>query len=72
MRRYSLASNTKDGKAIFKNVCSSFHVRWGLVVTKGTRSLKFLDLEQRGIADIDSKKKLLILVLVIWKDIKIN
>ena len=34
------------------------HVRGGLVVTKGSKSLKFSDLEQRGIADIDSIKNI--------------
>ena len=31
-----------------------FHLRGGLVVAKGSISLKFSDLEQRVIADIDS------------------
>ncbi len=31
-------------------------MRGGLVVTEGSKSLKFSDLEQRGIADIDSIK----------------
>ena len=56
--RYSLASNTRDGETIFKNVCANCHVRRGLVVIKGSKSLKFSDLEQRGIADIVSIKKI--------------
>tara|TARA_Y200000002_G_C22538631_1_gene602948 strand:+ start:247 stop:606 length:360 start_codon:yes stop_codon:yes gene_type:complete len=56
--RYSLASNIRDGEVIFKNVCASCHVRGGLVISKGSKSLKFSDLEQRGIADIDSIKKI--------------
>ena len=56
--KYLLASNIRDGETIFKNVCASCHVRGGLVVTKGSKSLKFSDLEQRGIADIDSIKKI--------------
>ena len=56
--RYSLASISRDGETIFKNVCSSCHVRGGLVVTKGSKSLKFSHLEQRGIANIDSIKKI--------------
>ena len=31
-------------------------MRGGLVVTKGSKLLKFSDLEQRGIADLDSIK----------------
>ena len=56
--RYSLASNTRDFETIFKNVCASCHVRRGVVVTKGSKSLIFSDLEQRGIADLDSIKKI--------------
>ena len=56
--RYSLASNIRDGQDIFKNVCASCHVRGGLVVTKGSKSLKISDLEQRGIADVDSIRKI--------------
>ena len=52
--RYLLSSNIRDGETIFKNVCASCHVRGGLVVTKGSKSLKFSDLEQRGIADLQS------------------
>ena len=52
--RYSFASNIRDGETIFKNVCASCHVRGGLVITKGSKSLKFSDLEQRGIADLQS------------------
>ena len=56
--RYSLASNTRDGETIFKNVCASCHLSRGVVITKGPRSLKFSDLEKRGIADIDSIRKI--------------
>ena len=56
--RYTFASNIRNGKTIFKNVCASCHVRGGVVVTKGLKSLKFSDLEQRGIADIDSIRKI--------------
>ena len=56
--RYSIASNTRDGETIFKNVCASCHVIGGVVVTKGSKSLKFSDLERKGIADIDSIKKI--------------
>ena len=56
--RYSLASNIRDGQDIFKNVCASCHVRGGQVVTKGSKSLKISDLEQRGIADVDSIRKI--------------
>ena len=56
--RYSLANNNRDGETIFKNVCASCHVRGGVVVTKGSKSLKFSDLEQKGIADINSIKKI--------------
>ena len=52
--RYSFASNNRDGKTIFKNICASCHVRGELVITKGPKSLKFRDLEQRGIADLES------------------
>ena len=56
--RYSLASNTRDGETIFKNICANCHVRGGVVVTKGSKSLKFSDLEQRDIANIDSIKNI--------------
>ena len=39
-------------------VCANCHVRGGLVVTKGSKSLKFTDLKQRGTADIDSIKNI--------------
>ena len=51
---YTLASTTRNGEAIFKNVCAGCHVKGGLVISKGSKSLKFSDLEKRGIADIDS------------------
>ena len=56
--RYSLATNNRDGETIFKNVWASFNVRADVVVTKDSKSLKFSDLEQRVIADIDSIKKI--------------
>ena len=56
--RYTLASNTRDGETIFKNICANCHLRGGLVVTKGSKSLRFSDLEQRGIADVDSIRKI--------------
>ena len=38
--------------------CNVCNVRGGLIVTKGSKSLKFSDLEQRGIADLNSIKKI--------------
>ncbi len=52
--RYLMASDIRDGGTIFKNVCAGCHVRGGLVVLKGSKSLKLSDLEKRGIADVDS------------------
>ena len=49
--RYLMASDIRDGETIFRNVCASCHVRGGLVVLKGSKSLKLSDLEKRGIAD---------------------
>ena len=49
--RYMLASDLSDGETVFKNVCAGCHVRGGSVVLKGSKSLKFSDLEKRGIAD---------------------
>ena len=62
---YSFASNTRDSETIFKNVCASCHVRGRVVITKESKSLIFSDLEKRGIAEIDSIKRLLIMVLAI-------
>ena len=45
-------------KLFLKMFVLFFHVRGGVVVTKGFKSLKFSDLEQRGIVDIDSIKKI--------------
>ena len=56
--RYLFASNTRDGETIFKNVCAGCHIRGGSVITKGNKSLKFSDLEKRGIADVDSIEKI--------------
>ena len=56
--RYLLASDLRDGETIFKNVCASCHVRRGLVITKGPKSLKLIDLESRGIADLKSIAKI--------------
>ena len=52
--RYLLASDVRDGETIFRNVCAGCHVRGGSVVLKGSKSLKFSDLEKRGIADVNS------------------
>jgi len=43
---------------LFKNLCVSCHVRVGLVVNTESKSLKFSDLEQIEIADIDSIAKI--------------
>ena len=56
--RFLMASDTRDGQTIFKNVCAGCHVRGGSVVLKGSKSLKLSDLEKRGIADIDSIAKI--------------
>jgi len=56
--RYLMASDIRDGEAIFRNVCAGCHVRGGSVVLKGSKSLKLSDLEKRGIADIDSIAKI--------------
>ena len=55
---YTFASNIRNGETIFKNVCASCHVKGGLVVTKGYKSLKFSDLEKRGIADSNSIQRI--------------
>ena len=49
--RFLMASDTRDGQTIFKNVCAGCHVRGGSVVLKGSKSLKLSDLEKREIAD---------------------
>ena len=49
-----MASDIRNGETIFKNVCAGCHVRGGTVVIKGSKSLKFSDLEKRGIADVNS------------------
>ena len=56
--RYILASDVRDGETVFKNVCAGCHVRGGSVVLKGSKSLKLSDLEKRGIADVNSIKKI--------------
>jgi len=56
--RYLLASDVRDGKTIFKNVCASCHVKVGSVVLNGSKSLKLSDLEKRGIADVNSITKI--------------
>ena len=56
--RYLLASDVRDGGTVFKNVCAGCHIRGGLVVLKGSKSLKISDLEKRGIADVDSIAKI--------------
>ena len=52
--RYFLASGVRDGGTIFRNVCAGCHIRGGLVILKGSKSLKISDLEKRGIADVNS------------------
>ena len=56
--RYILASDLRNGETVFKNVCAGCHVRGGSVVLKGSKSLKLSDLEKRGIADVNSIKKI--------------
>ncbi len=56
--RYLMASEIRDGETIFRNVCAGCHVRGGLVVLKGSKSLKLSDLEKRGIADVNSITKI--------------
>ena len=51
---YLMASDTRDGETVFRNVCAGCHVRGGSVVLKGSKSLKLSDLEKRGIADVNS------------------
>ena len=46
---------------LFKNICASCHIRGGIVGNEGFKSLKFSDLEQRGMIDIDIKKLLIII-----------
>ena len=56
--RYLLASDVRNGETIFRNVCAGCHVRGGLVVLIGSKSLKLSDLEKRGISDEDSIAKI--------------
>ncbi len=56
--RYLMASDIRDGETIFRNVCAGCHVKGGLVVLKGSKSLKLSDLEKRGIADETSIAKI--------------
>ena len=56
--RYLLASDIRDGETIFRNVCAGCHVRGGLVVVQGSKSLKLSDLEKKGIADENSIAKI--------------
>ena len=56
--RYLLASDVRDGKTIFRNVCAGCHVRGGSVVLKGSKSLKLSDLEKRGVANVNSIAKI--------------
>ena len=56
--KYLLASDVRDGETIFRNVCLGCHVRGGLVVLKGSKSLKLSDLEKRGISDVGSIDKI--------------
>ena len=56
--RYLMASEIRDGETIFRNVCAGCHVRGGLVVLKGSKSLKLSDLVKREIADENSIAKI--------------
>jgi len=56
--RYLLASDVRNRETIFRNLCAGCHVRGGSVVLKGSKSLKLSDLEKRGIADVNSIKKI--------------
>ena len=56
--RYILASDIRNGEAIFGNVCAGCHVRGGSVVLNGSKSLKLSDLDKRGIADVNSIAKI--------------
>ena len=56
--RYLFASNVKDGEIIFRNVCAGCRLRGGSVVLNGSKSLRFSDLEKRGIADENSIAKI--------------
>ena len=49
--RYLMASDIRDRGTIFRDVCSSCHIRGGAVVLEGSKSLKLSDLEKKGIAD---------------------
>ena len=51
-----MASDIRDGETIFRNLCARCHVRGGSVVLKGSNSLKLSDLEERGIADVNTIK----------------
>ena len=53
-------------------MCASCNVRDGKVITKGSKSLKFSDLELRGIGEIDSIKRIANEGFFLWKAIKIN
>ena len=56
--RYLMASDFRDGETIFRNVCAGCHVRGGSVILKGSKSLKLADLEERGIANVNSIAKI--------------
>jgi len=56
--RYLMASDIRDGETIFRNVCAGCHVRGGSVILKGSKSLKLADLEERGIANVNSIAKI--------------
>ena len=49
-----LSSDNRDGETIFRNIWASCHVRDGKVIQSGLKSLRFSDLEERGIANINS------------------
>ena len=56
--RYLWTSIIRDGGTIFKNVCAGCPVRGGSFILKGSRSLKLLDLDKRGIADFNAIAKI--------------
>ena len=49
-----LSSEYRDGETIFKNICATCHVRHGKVIQEGLKSLRFSDLQERGIANINA------------------
>ena len=53
-RKLFISFNIGEDETTFKKVCASYHVRGGLVVSKGSKSLRFSNLEKRGIGDSQS------------------